>query len=135
MRSYRISPKLTYKENGDPGEADVVEGDGPAERVDFSGLAVGVVQVPVDAVGLVEEARLEVGHALDALLVDERRQQVALVHAGAVLRGTDELLLGVVFVVQRVQLASETQGHQFQGGSKAHLSRVIFLSKTICFLA
>ena len=111
MRSYRISPKLTYKENGDPGEADVVEGDGPAERVDFSGLAVGVVQVPVDAVGLVEEPRLEVGHALDALLVDKRRQQVALVHAGAVLRGTDELLLGVVFVVERVQLASETQGH------------------------
>ena len=105
---------MTYKENGDPGEADVVEGDGPTERVDFAGLAVGVVQVPVDAIGLVEEAGLEAGHALDALIVDERRQGVALVHARAVLRRADELLLGVVFEVERAQLTSETSGDSLE---------------------
>lgn len=94
----------TYKKNCNPCEADVVKRDGPAEGVHLPGLAVGVVKVPVYAVCLVEEAGFEVGHALKAVVCDKGGQGVALVHAGAVLRGTDKLLVGVVLEVQRVEL-------------------------------
>jgi hypothetical protein len=53
------------------------------------------------------EAGLEAGHALGAVLRHEGRQRVALVHAGAVLGRADELLLRVVFEVQRAQLTAE----------------------------
>ena len=42
----------SYQEDGDPGEADVVEGDGPVVRVEPLGLARVEVLIPVDAVRL-----------------------------------------------------------------------------------
>ena len=42
----------SYQEDGDPSEADVVEGDGPVVRVEPLGLARVEVLIPVDAVRL-----------------------------------------------------------------------------------
>ena len=42
----------SYQEDGDPREADVVEGDGPVVRVEPLGLARVEVLIPVDAVRL-----------------------------------------------------------------------------------
>ena len=44
----------SYQEDGDPSEADVVEGDGPVVRVEPLGLARVEVLIPVDAVRLYE---------------------------------------------------------------------------------
>ena len=84
----------SYQENGHPGETDVVEGDGPVEGVLVARLAVRVVQVPVDAVGLVVQSRLHGCVAL-AVALFVRGQVVALVHARAVGHRADVVLLTV----------------------------------------
>ena len=43
------SLKGDYEEDGDPGKANVVEGDGPVKWVGGAGRAFGVVLVPVHA--------------------------------------------------------------------------------------
>ena len=48
----------SYQEDGDPSEADVVEGDGPVVRVEPLGLARVEVLIPVDAVRLQEKNKL-----------------------------------------------------------------------------
>ena len=101
---------ITYKKDGHPRQANVIKGDRAAEGVDLSRLAIGVVQVPVDAVRLIDQPGLKAGNAFNAILRDKGRQGVTLVHAGAVLSGADELLvraiLAEIFVVEGTQLAS-----------------------------
>ncbi len=54
----------THQEYCNPRESDVVEADSAVEWVFVSGLAVGVVLVPVDAVGRVPQSGLHRGVAL-----------------------------------------------------------------------
>ena len=41
--------KKTDLENDNPGKSNVVKGDSPLERIESSGLAAGVILIPVDA--------------------------------------------------------------------------------------
>ena len=94
---------VSYQKNGDPSQANVVKGYGPAERVDLSGRALRVVLVPVDAVCLVMEPLLQAGVALSPVLVDEVGQRAAFVHPGVALRRADEFFLRRrILVVHRV---------------------------------
>ena len=58
---HHVRPALEAddQENGDPGEADVVERDGSVERVEFSWLALCVVLVPVDAFRFVGQTNFQ----------------------------------------------------------------------------
>lgn len=101
--------KKTHEENGDPGQADVVEGDGPLEGVLLPRLAMGVVLIPVDA-GIyavaavlarhdVENARSGALVAVPALEL-ARREGAARVHAAVLGKGADVILVRLLnFVV------------------------------------
>ena len=39
----------TYEENGNPSQTDVIKGDGSLERILFTGPAISVVLIPIDA--------------------------------------------------------------------------------------
>lgn len=96
----------SYQKYGNPCQTDVIERNGAVKRIDFAGLAVRVVLIPVDTIRVVDEALLDGGSALHVVLHEER-QVVALMHPGGVRRRTDEFLVTVrLLVIQRRQLLS-----------------------------
>jgi len=94
-----------YLKNSDPGEADVVEGDGSVERVVSDGAARRVVLVPVDAV--VGRRGVEDGPVARPATdwVSVGRQLRALGHAVVVRVAADEVALIVVVICRQIQPA------------------------------
>jgi len=82
MLCYPMTVELTNLEDGDPGESDIVERYCALERIVTARLAVGIVDVPVDARAVRGRVVVERIRATVALLsvLYERRQVKALGH-------------------------------------------------------
>lgn len=107
--------RTTHEEDGDPGEADVVERDGALERVLLAGPAVRVVLVPVDARAVDGQAVRPDGQARHdavvavAALVLGRRQRRARVHAVVLGQRADVVLLRLLHLVVAGQRPNQIQ--------------------------
>lgn len=92
------------EEDGGPGHADVVEGDGILEGVLLARPTVRVVLVPVDAagvIGLIGERRRP-GRLLALEVVEAAVGQVgAPVHAVVLVQAADPVLVAVLILVVR----------------------------------
>lgn len=141
-RAARAARAATHQEDGDPGQADVVERDGALERVVAADAAVRVVQVPVDArvVGrdlvleqAVDGARRRGRHARDvADLVG--RDVGAQVHAVVLGLAADVVLLLVHELVVLDEGPAENRGKVSAGGGRFRGSSVwvlVFLVRKV----
>lgn len=108
MKKKEEEEEKTYEEDGDPGQADIIKGDGSLERVLFTGPAISVVLIPIDARAVDGEAVHPDGYPGDDAVVAEapvpfgRRQRTASVHPAVLGQRADVVLLRLLhFVIAR----------------------------------
>ena len=98
----------TYEEDGDPSQTDIIKRDGSLERVLFTGPAISVVLIPIDARAVDGETVQPDGYTRHDAVVAEapvrfgRRQRTASVHPAVLGQRADVVLLRLLhFVVAR----------------------------------
>ena len=103
VHDVRPALQTDHQEDGSPGHAHVVEGDGVLKRVLVAGPALGVVLVPIDTMGVIGVIVAEGLCALmaDHVVVSGRRQINASVHTVVLIHAADIIFVQVLVLVIR----------------------------------